>query len=286
MILSFHPIYEGDVNILCAGRQPDDSDLAAIRKAEAVILPQGCMESLYRMAREENRPVFPNYDLRFRHPGKTGQARLFQTLGISHPQTWVFDSVAAFERYGQEALKTGFPLVLKFDWGGEGDTVFLIEKASDLQRALSKLKDHERTGQAGFVLQTFVSGAYRSLRVVVIGDYLKAYWRIQPDPMAFGTSVSKGARIDCDSDPALRREGRLFISDFCRQTKIDLAGCDVLFKKNGRKKPRPLLLEINYFFGRNGLGGSEAFYGILQEQIDRWLKELGLSIPRKKGAQK
>jgi hypothetical protein len=85
MILSFTSHLRGRrcnefIMILCAGRQPDDSDLAAIRKAEAVILPQGCMESLYRMAREENRPVFPNYDLRFRHPGKTGQARLFQTL--------------------------------------------------------------------------------------------------------------------------------------------------------------------------------------------------------------
>jgi ribosomal protein S6--L-glutamate ligase len=40
------------------------------------------------------------------------------------------------------------------------------------------------------------------------------------------------------------------------------------------KDPRqqPLLLEINYFFGRIGLGGSETFYRILRKEIHKWLK--------------
>ena len=32
-----------------------------------------------------------------------------------------------------------------------------------------------------------------------------------------------------------------------------------------------MLLEINYFFGRKGLGGSEAYYKILHEEIRTWL---------------
>ena len=31
------------------------------------------------------------------------------------------------------------------------------------------------------------------------------------------------------------------------------------------------MLEINYFFGRKGLGGSDAYYEILNEEIDKWL---------------
>jgi ribosomal protein S6--L-glutamate ligase len=31
------------------------------------------------------------------------------------------------------------------------------------------------------------------------------------------------------------------------------------------------MLEINYFFGRRGLGGSDAFYEILKSEIDNWL---------------
>jgi ribosomal protein S6--L-glutamate ligase len=36
------------------------------------------------------------------------------------------------------------------------------------------------------------------------------------------------------------------------------------------------MLEINYFFGRRGLGGSEPFYRIFTEEVDKWLKGLDL----------
>jgi ribosomal protein S6--L-glutamate ligase len=36
------------------------------------------------------------------------------------------------------------------------------------------------------------------------------------------------------------------------------------------------MLEINYFFGRRGLGGSNAFYEILTSEIDNWLDQLDL----------
>ena len=61
MILSYHPVIEGDVNRLCAGREPDAEDLDWMRRAEAIILPQGCRESMYRMAVKHCRHVFPNY---------------------------------------------------------------------------------------------------------------------------------------------------------------------------------------------------------------------------------
>jgi ribosomal protein S6--L-glutamate ligase len=36
-------------------------------------------------------------------------------------------------------------------------------------------------------------------------------------------------------------------------------------------------LEINYFFGRTGLGGSEKFLETLHQEINLWLKRIGLS---------
>lgn len=280
MIVSFHPCYEADANILCAGRQPDNKDRMAIRSADAVILPQGCPEALYRMARKECAHVFPDYDVRFQYPGKTGQAKLFQACSVSHPQTWVFANTAQFKRCGNVAVDAGFPLVLKLDWGGEGDTVFLLKDVVDLKDALSRVDAYERTGQKGFVLQQFIPASHRTLRVVVIGRTQKAYWRVQKTPFSFGTSVAKGATIDEDSDPVLRQKGIFFVRDFCRQTKINLAGFDLLFDETepAQKKPQPLLLEINYFFGRTGLGGSEAFYSMLQTQINAWLEARGIGI--------
>ena len=121
MILSFHPIYETDQNIICAGRDPDTSDLAAIKAAEAVILPQGCRQTLYTMAQNHCEHIFPNYDVRFRYPGKIGQIQLFRETDIPYPETETFQSIAEFRnKYGSKPRLFPFelPLVLKLNWGG------------------------------------------------------------------------------------------------------------------------------------------------------------------------
>ena len=115
MILSFHPIIEADCNLICAGRQPDENDLAAIRRAEAVILPQGCSEALYRMARSNCDQIFPNLDVRFDYPGKRGQIHLFDKLGIACPETRCYSSIADFQ---QDPAPLDLPVVVKMDWGG------------------------------------------------------------------------------------------------------------------------------------------------------------------------
>lgn len=278
MILSFHPCYEADTNILCAGRDPDEADLSAIRAADAVILPQGCREALYRMARNNCPHVFPNYDARFAYPGKTGQARLFQALDAPHPRTWVFDDTKHFQDNRSMVTDSTFPLVLKLDWGGEGDTVFLVQSKTHLAHALATAADFERTGQRGFIIQRFVPNANRSLRVVVIGGMQRAYWRVQGTPSVFGTSVAKGAYIDTEAAPDLRRDALRLAHGFCQRSGIDLAGFDFIFEASeaSKKKYLPLFLEINFFFGRTGLGGSERFYTLLREAIEGWLDSLGL----------
>ncbi len=282
MILSYHPCYEADINRLCAGRNPDAKDLSAIRAADAVVLPQGCREALYSMAMQNCPHVFPDYGARFQYPGKIGQARLFQALEAPHPRTWVFDDTTHFRRRAKEVVDTGFPLVFKLDWGGGGDTVFLLQSPSDLAHALSRAAAEERSGQRGFILQVFVPAANRTLRVAVIGQTRLAYWRIQDNPGVFGTSVANGARIDTESDPALRQKALALTRSFCQQSRINLAGFDFLFDESGivPQGPLPMFLEINYFFGRTGLGGSARFYVMLQAEIDNWVAGLGIAVNR------
>ncbi|MDL2274680.1 glutathione synthase [Desulfosarcina sp. OttesenSCG-928-G10] len=273
MILSFHPCYGGDTNIICAGREPGPQDIDAIQAADAVILPQGCRASLYALCRKHCAHVFPNYDARFQYPGKTGQARLFQAMGAPHPETWIFPKLRVCEQVGR-IPKTAFPLVLKLDWGGEGEAVFPVPGPADLDRALETVRAYERSGQSGFVLQRYIPGVTRTLRVVVTGDLLTAYWRVQENADAFGTSVSHGARIDADSDPDLQQMGKHLTREFCEKTKINLAGFDFIPEQTPEGE-RLLFLEINYFFGRTGLGGSLAFYDRLQTVIQTWLSSLG-----------
>ena len=274
MILSFHPCFEADENRLCAGRLPDENDLARIRSADAVVLPQGCSQELYRMVSRNCARFFPDYTARFAYPGKLGQARLFLETGACHPDTKIFER---FSDYVESCKKNArfppsYPFVLKMDWGGEGDNVHLIASADELEHRLGQVKAYEATGQQGFLIQRYIPSGFRSLRIVVIYRRYESYWRSHDQPGNFCASLSKGARMDRDSDPELQEMAVQAVREFCARTHINLAGFDILFSSED-KPPVPLFLEINYFFGRQGIGGSEAYYALLVEQIHRWIAD-------------
>jgi ribosomal protein S6--L-glutamate ligase len=278
MIVSFHPLFEADKNIICAGRQPNKADLSAIRAADAVILSQGCYRALYEMARDNCPHVFPNYDARFEYPGKINQIRLFRKFKISHPASEIFSDVVSFQQQHGETpatLSVDFPVVLKLDWGGEGETVYLVKSAGELREILQKITEYETSGQAGFILQDYIPSNRRTLRVVVLGRQVISYWRIQENNDGFYGNLSKGAIIDSEAQPELQHKAVALVKYLCQKTGINLAGFDVIFSSaNG--DPDPMLLEINYFFGRKGLGGSENYYRMLLAEIRNWLARRNL----------
>jgi ribosomal protein S6--L-glutamate ligase len=283
MILSFHPCFIADKNIICAGRKPDVNDLAAIEEADAVILPQGCSELLYAMAKNNCSHVFPNFDTKFQYPGKINQIKLFEKTNTKHPKSETFPEASDLKaKYGQLPNVPGFPfpLVFKFDWGGEGDLVYSVSSLQELNRLLIKAEKFEETGQSGFIIQEYISSKGKSLRINVIGQRLISFWRILENDNEFQSNLSKGANIDYDLYPELQKVAKKSVFDFCQSTGINLAGFDILFSFNTfeTKKTEPLFLEINYFFGRRGLGGSEKFYDMLIEEIHSWLNGLGLSL--------
>ncbi len=278
MVLSFHPCFEGDVNRLCAGREPDEEDLTAIRAADAVILPQGCAQPLYEMARSHCPRVFPDYTARFNYPGKIGQIHLFREMAVPHPPAACFKETGDFRRRYPHFLPHApfcYPVVFKFDWGGGGDNVFLVNSGMEMDAALQKAARYENSGQRGFLIQEYIPAGNRSLRVAVIGATLKTYWRTGGKPSSFLTNISKGGSIDDQAAPDLQARGAAAVGSFCKKTGINLAGFDLLFSTEDAQSP-PLFLEINFFFGRRGLGGSERFYGLLVDEIRSWLRSVGL----------
>lgn len=275
MIVSFHPMLRGDRNFLCAGRPPTATEKAAMRRAVAVLLPQGCPEPLYRAARAACGHIFPDYDARFGYPGKIGQIELFRALRLPHPETRIFRAASEFRRLEPRWIPDRTrPLVFKCDWGGEGETVFLLRSPEEIAERIAWAARLETSGQKGFLLQEFIPCGGRSLRVVVIGDRLIGYWRTRPDDADFRASLAAGARIDHRSHPELRRLGLALAGRLCRLSGINLAGIDVIFDER-RTPPAPLLLEINYRFGRAGIGGSERFYRLLAAAVRRWLRGIG-----------
>ena len=287
MILSYHPCFEADENRLCAGRFPDENDLALIQSADAVVLPQGCSKELYRMISLNCARFFPDYTARFAYPGKIGQARLFQEMGASCPDTKIFERFSDYVESckNNDPFAPSYPFVLKMDWGGDGDNVHLIVSTDDLERRIEQVKAYEATGQQGFLIQRYIPSGFRSLRVVVIYRRYESYWRSHDQPdinecegcfqPPFCASLSKGARVDRVSDPELQEQAVQAVREFCAGTQINLAGFDILFSSD-EKLPVPLFLEINYFFGRQGFGGSEAYYALLVEQIQSWIADQNL----------
>jgi len=276
MIASLHPCIEKDLNILCAGRSLTAGEKKRLAKAQAVILPQGVTAEVYQECRRLVPRVFPNYDLRFGWEGKVGDALLFDFFQVVHPKTLAFRDPESFWKTYRDLdfvppLLSGYPLVFKGNSGGEGEMVFLIHSHQELLDKMSLLESPVPEGR-GFVLQERIDHGGRDLRVVVLYDRLLAYWRVQPSPEKIQTNLAEGGTIDFKSDPRLRQRGIEAVRRFCRRSGINLAGFDIVFNRD-RDPDRPQFLEINYYFGRKGLGGSLRFYELFQQAADRWLAD-------------
>ena len=278
MILSFHPCYEADVQIVLGDRDLDSKGLKLIEKARAIILPQACKERFFDVCSRSCTLIFPNYEMRFKYPGKIGQCRMFEDFGYAHPETRCWNSVKEFKsRYpAPEEFPHKLPFLIKDDKSHEAEGVYLISDGLLLANALEQLEYRERSGPKGFVTQAGIESGGNVLRAVVFGKKIITYWKRPKTPDMFITTVSRGAIIDHDWQPALQEKGKIQAQLLEEKTGINLAAIDFVFDLSA-KDPEPLFLEINYYFGRRGLGGTERYYALLYHALQKWLKESGLS---------
>ena len=268
-VLSMHPIIEGDTFYWDRGVW-DKNLFNNIKNASAIILPQTVEREMYWLCTELCPQVFPNYDLRFQWEGKMGDTFAFWAYGLKHPHTLVFPRVETLrgEHYNMEHTVPElppYPFVMKGAHAGEGKQVWLINNKEELETKLQVLLRYELHGSSGFVIQEYLASLEKDLRVVVIGNQVFSYWR---KAQAFLHNVAQGGEIDAASDPELQEVGREKVKQFCRRSGINLAAFDLVFPGG---EVEPFFLEINYTFGRTGLGGSEKFYTLVRHEVDVWL---------------
>jgi ribosomal protein S6--L-glutamate ligase len=269
-VLSMHPVIAGDAFYWDRGVW-DKNLFAAIENAGAVILPQTVERELYFLCTKMCPRVFPNYDLRFQWEGKMGDTLAFWSYGVKHPYTLVFAKVETLlgdhPHMDQQIPELPpYPFVLKGTHGGEGRQVWLIENGAVLEAKLQTLLQLELHGKSGFVIQEFLPALEKDLRVVVIGDQVYSYWRMSKK---FLHNLAQGGEIDNESDQDLQKAGREKVKEFCLLSGVNLAAFDLVFPDG---EADPVFLEINYTFGRTGLGGSENFYSMLQKAVQQWLQ--------------
>ncbi len=277
MILSFHPCFDAEIQIILGDRRLDSPIRESIQKATAIILPQACTQDLYNICANSTAHMFPNYYARIKYPGKIGQSHMFRELDLPHPETFSWATVGEFKKthHKPETLSHDLPFLIKEDMSHEAEGIFLIQNKKTLIEALDNLALWERSGLKGFVTQEYVPCGGNVLRAVVIGKRAITYWKRPGKPGQEITTISRGAIIDHEWQPDLQEKGKvqaLLLSD---KTGINLAAIDFVFPL-ADKDPEPLFLEINYYFGRRGLGGAENYYSLLYEAIQDWLEEVGL----------
>jgi len=277
MILSFHPCFDTDVQVILGDRRLDAPDLQLIRDAEAIVLPQGCPKALFEACSRSDAPVFPNYEMRFKYRGKMGQSLLFKEFGFAHPMTMCWPTVDNFRKTYSDAgsYPHNLPFLIKDDKSHEAEGVYYVEDKSSLSEALDYLLLRERSGMSGFVTQKFVSSGGNVLRAVIIGKQIITYWKRPKKQGQVITTINRDAMIDREWKPDLQQKGKEQTHLLTEKTGINLAAVDFVFSFS-LKDPDPLILEINYFFGRRGLGGTENYYRLLYQAVQDWLMEAGL----------
>lgn len=274
MILSFHPCIIAEHQIILGSRDLSCHDLDLIKSSSIIILPQGCSKELYETCRKSSAILFPDYGARFKYTGKIGQNSLFEETATPHPKTCYWNSIDRFRQGVQASLPHGFPFLIKTDMGHESDGVFLVSDMESLESALKRISLCNGKDFRGFLSQDLVNSGGNVLRVVKIGNRTESFWKRPEKPGQVITNISKGGRIDGEWRKDLQEKGRNMVQQFCTVTKINLAAFDLIFALD-QEMPEPLFLEINYFFGRQGLGGSYRFYGMLFKALREWLREMG-----------
>ena len=169
-----------------------------------------------------------------------------------------------------------YPFLFKEDKSHEGNGIFFLEDERGLDAALSQLEVRERSGSKGFVSQDYIPCGGNVLRAVIMGKRMVTYWKRPGDPKAVITTLSRGARPDHDWRPELQRKGKIQARRLSAKTGINLAAVDFVFPDLSHD-PEPHFLEINYYFGRRGLGGSETYYGLLYAAVRDWVADCGLN---------
>lgn len=274
MILSFHPCFEADFNIILGSRCLDTHDLDLIKRADAVILAQGCPLDVYEACLRCGVRSFPNYNVRFRYPGKTGQIVLFENFGFLYPETLCWPTVKKFkEGYSDpDVFPHQLPFLVKDDQSHEAEGVFFVERREALSEALDYLERREKSGLSGFVTQAYIPSDGNVLRVVIIGKRIISYWKRPRESGQVITTISRGAVIDHQWKLDLQEKGGAKAHVLAEKTGINLAAVDFVFPLS-EKDPEPFFLEINYYFGRRGLGGSKKYYKLLYQAVRDWLVE-------------
>ena len=272
MVVSFWTMYEGDENFFIF-EALDAKILAKLSRAKAAILPPFAPSELYFFFKNQEIPVFPNLELKFKFPGKIGALLLFKSLNLPHPKSVVIPRLCGIEENPYRSFeKPVFPFVVKGNHGDEGSEVFLVRDEEDFKEVLNRIKAWERQGRYGFILQEYIPTGFDA-RVIVIGKERLIFFR----EGGFLKNLVQEGKTIAPPSKKLKQKALMLVENFLEKTKLNHVAIDLLFKEDleDEAKFKPLLSELNYTFGRRLIGEKE-YERLVRSAIEEFLKEQGL----------
>lgn len=266
--LSMNPLVVLEENLpnLAPVEAPEVASL--IRAARGVVMPRGITRKRYQKIAAMAKNWFPNLDAKYDYSGKTKQAVLFERLQIRHPKTILYRKPQVLLDAEGKGLPLDYPFVLKGDNGGGGSRVFPVCCWKDLIDGLHRLPAEEP-----LLIQSWVDHGGMDLRVVVVGAKMVSYFRVGGEN--FYNNVCRGGRMQPEIFPELQERGMAAVARFCHLVRINLAGFDLMFPDEGP----PVFIEINFNFGRKGLGGTPGFRNLFREAVELWQKGFAYPTP-------
>jgi ribosomal protein S6--L-glutamate ligase len=266
--LSMNPLVQLEENLPNLAPVEAPEVASKIRAALGVVMPRGITRKRYRKIAAMAQNWFPNLDAKYDFSGKTKQAVLFQRLKIRHPRTILYSNPQDLLDAQDKMLPLDYPFVLKGDSGGGGSRVFPVCCRRDLIEGLNRLPPEEP-----LLIQRWVNHGGMDLRVVVVGAKMVSYFRVGGEN--FYNNACRGGRIHPEIFPELQHRGMSAVARFCHLAAINLAGFDLMFTDEGP----PVFVEINFNFGRKGLGGTPGFRKLFREAVDLWQKGIAYPSP-------
>lgn len=261
-----NPLVSLDENLPNLAPLDDPTVVRLIRSARGVVMPRAASEGRYRRVAALARDWFPNFEARFAYAGKTRQTLVFRRHGVRHPGTFIYGSPMELRKAAGSVLPLAYPFVLKGDRGGGGSSVYPVTCPGELLSSLGRLPEDEP-----LLIQEWVNHGGMDLRVVVVGSRMVSYFRVG---RGFYNNLCRGGRLARSLFPERQEAGMVAVANFCSLTGIQVAGFDLMFPDQGP----PVFVEINYHFGRKGLGGTAGFRQLFCEAVREWQR--GVSYPQ------
>ncbi len=150
---------------------------------------------------------------------------------VPQPKTYTVYNTKNLEQISEDL---GFPMIVKISETHQGKGVFLANSVSEVEEVFSK-----NTGET-FLLRQFIPND-GDIRVFVIGGKAVAAMHRIPKSGEFRSNISVGATgevFDLGKNPEVSE----LAEKIAQETKIEVAGVDIIIDKNSNK---PFVLEVN-----------------------------------------